>query len=130
MVTWLPVVRFACQHRPRLGEGRSRRAQGVWAQDQDVGIQHPDQVQIDSAAGLLGVGPEIDEALPGQGVGLESAAAVRPAEGQAVIVYCHHGRRSLQTAATLRGMGYTNVLSMAGGIDLWSIDVDPGVARY
>lgn len=47
-----------------------------------------------------------------------------------IIVHCHHGRRSLQVAATLRGLGFTSVRSMAGGIDLWSIDIDPKVARY
>ena len=47
-----------------------------------------------------------------------------------VIVYCHHGRRSLRVAAALKAMGFSDVRSMAGGIDLWSADIDPGVARY
>lgn len=47
-----------------------------------------------------------------------------------VIVYCHHGRRSLQVTGTLRGHGFTDVKSMAGGIDLWSLDIDPSVPRY
>lgn len=47
-----------------------------------------------------------------------------------VIVYCHHGRRSLRVAAALKAMGFTDVRSMAGGIDLWSVDIDPSVARY
>lgn len=47
-----------------------------------------------------------------------------------VIVYCHHGRRSLRVAAALRAMGFKDVKSMAGGIDVWAIDVDPKVARY
>jgi rhodanese-related sulfurtransferase len=47
-----------------------------------------------------------------------------------IIVHCHHGRRSLQVTATLRGLGFTNVLSMAGGIDLWSRTIDPAVPRY
>lgn len=47
-----------------------------------------------------------------------------------VIVQCHHGVRSLRVTATLRAHGYTNVRSMAGGIDLWSMDVDPTVPRY
>lgn len=49
---------------------------------------------------------------------------------RAIIVYCHHGRRSLQVAATLRGLGFANVKSMAGGIDLWSMDVDRAMPRY
>jgi rhodanese-related sulfurtransferase len=47
-----------------------------------------------------------------------------------VIVYCHHGRRSLRVTLALKAMGFTDVRSMAGGIDLWSIDIDPSVPRY
>lgn len=47
-----------------------------------------------------------------------------------IVVHCHHGVRSLKVTAALRAMGFTNVRSMAGGIDLWSIDVDPTVPRY
>lgn len=47
-----------------------------------------------------------------------------------IIVYCHHGQRSLRVTATLRGMGFTDVRSMAGGIDLWSVDIDAAVPRY
>lgn len=47
-----------------------------------------------------------------------------------IVVYCHHGRRSLQVTATLRGLGFTDVKSMAGGIDLWSVDIDGAVRRY
>ena len=58
---------------------------------------------------------------------IEEAAGGRDKE---VIVYCHTGRRSLNVAATLRGLGFTNVKSMAGGIELWSVDIDPKVPRY
>ncbi len=47
-----------------------------------------------------------------------------------IIVYCHHGMRSMQAAGQLRALGYTNVRSMAGGIDQWSREVDPSVPRY
>ena len=47
-----------------------------------------------------------------------------------IVVYCHHGVRSLAMASVLRSQGFTNVRSMAGGIDLWSVDIDPGVPRY
>jgi rhodanese-related sulfurtransferase len=47
-----------------------------------------------------------------------------------IVVHCHHGMRSPKVTGALRAMGFTNVRSMAGGIDLWSVDVDPGVARY
>jgi len=47
-----------------------------------------------------------------------------------IIVYCHHGVRSLSGAAILQGAGFTNVASMAGGIEAWSLRVDPKVPRY
>jgi len=47
-----------------------------------------------------------------------------------VVVHCHHGMRSLQMTAVLRQRGFDSVFSMAGGIDLWSCDVDPKVPRY
>jgi rhodanese-related sulfurtransferase len=49
---------------------------------------------------------------------------------QPIIVYCHHGRRSMNVTLQLRAHGFTNVRSMAGGIDLWSVDIDPSVPRY
>lgn len=47
-----------------------------------------------------------------------------------VVIYCHTGRRSLRAATTLRAMGFERAVSMAGGIDLWSVDIDPKVPRY
>lgn len=47
-----------------------------------------------------------------------------------VVVYCHHGVRSLRGAAILTQAGFPNVASMAGGIDRWSQAVDPTVPRY
>ena len=47
-----------------------------------------------------------------------------------VVVYCHHGIRSISGAALLAQAGFPNVASMAGGIDRWSQTVDPNVRRY
>ena len=47
-----------------------------------------------------------------------------------VIVFCHHGMRSLQTVNWLREQGVAACQSMAGGIDRWSCEVDPSVRRY
>ncbi len=47
-----------------------------------------------------------------------------------IIVQCHHGVRSLRVTAALRALGFTNVKSLAGGIDLWSLTVDSSVPRY
>lgn len=55
---------------------------------------------------------------------------VQPAPGQAVVAYCHHGMRSLSAAALLEQRGLKDVLSLSGGIEAWSIQVDPKVPRY
>jgi rhodanese-related sulfurtransferase len=47
-----------------------------------------------------------------------------------LIVYCHHGVRSLNVVSWLRQQGLENSLSMAGGLDRWSLEVDPSVPRY
>ena len=54
---------------------------------------------------------------------------LRAMEGQ-LIVYCHHGVRSLHVVQWLRSQGLTDVLSLAGGIDAWSLEVDPDLPRY
>jgi adenylyltransferase/sulfurtransferase len=47
-----------------------------------------------------------------------------------VICYCHHGMRSLDAATWLRFQGIERAKSLAGGIERWSLDVDPNVPRY
>lgn len=47
-----------------------------------------------------------------------------------VVVYCHHGVRSRRVADWLRAQGFANIDNLAGGIDAWSLEVDPGVPRY
>jgi rhodanese-related sulfurtransferase len=49
---------------------------------------------------------------------------------QHIVVYCHHGVRSLSVTDWLRKQGYDNTQSMAGGIDRWSLEIDPKVPRY
>ena len=45
-------------------------------------------------------------------------------------VLCHHGGRSQRVAMFLEQQGYTRVANIAGGIDAWSQEIDPGVPRY
>ncbi|MBM4200799.1 MAG: sulfurtransferase [Gammaproteobacteria bacterium] len=46
------------------------------------------------------------------------------------VVICHHGMRSAQVAGFLEGRGFTRVSNLVGGIDAWSLQVDPAVPRY
>lgn len=47
-----------------------------------------------------------------------------------IVVFCHHGGRSLRVAMWLRQQGFRDAQSMAGGIDEWSQTIDPGIPRY
>ena len=47
-----------------------------------------------------------------------------------IIVYCHHGIRSLNVARYLAHVGFENVANLQGGIDAWARQIDPSLARY
>jgi rhodanese-related sulfurtransferase len=50
--------------------------------------------------------------------------------GRAIVVYCHHGVRSLAVARWLAARGFDHLHNLEGGIDAWSVAVDPTVPRY
>jgi adenylyltransferase/sulfurtransferase len=47
-----------------------------------------------------------------------------------VVVHCHHGGRSAMACRLMQEHGFERVENMAGGIEAWSITVDPSVPRY
>ena len=47
-----------------------------------------------------------------------------------VVIFCHHGVRSVRVIEALQEIGYTNLINMQGGIDAWSKEIDPAVPRY
>lgn len=55
---------------------------------------------------------------------------VTPPKGAKVVVYCHHGVRSLSGATILENAGIAPAYSLAGGIDAWSCEIDPNIPRY
>ncbi|MBS0195916.1 MAG: rhodanese-like domain-containing protein [Planctomycetes bacterium] len=56
--------------------------------------------------------------------------AVPEHAGQTVAVICHHGVRSMRAALALRALGVPRAMSVAGGIELWSLSADRAVRRY
>ena len=70
-----------------------------------------------------------DKLVPLQAIA-ERFDELTPHRDETVVVHCHHGQRSLQMAMLLRQQGFADVKSMAGGIDLWSRDIDASVPRY
>jgi rhodanese-related sulfurtransferase len=51
-------------------------------------------------------------------------------EADRIVVHCHKGGRSYRVANWLRQQGFANAQSMAGGIDQWAVEIEPGMARY
>ena len=49
---------------------------------------------------------------------------------QPIVVFCHHGARSLSVTMWLRNQGFDHVQSLAGGIDHFARTVDPSIPLY
>ncbi|MCI4365312.1 MAG: sulfurtransferase [Thermoplasmata archaeon] len=49
---------------------------------------------------------------------------------RAIVVYCHGGTRSAMVASYLEHHGFASVANLTGGIEEWSLTVDPKVPRY
>jgi adenylyltransferase/sulfurtransferase len=107
--------------------------------------EHPLEVSIEEAARLLASAQPpvlIDVREPGEhatcciaGAKLIPMATVpeRLAEipqDVPVLIHCHHGGRSLRVTQFLRAKGFTKVSNVQGGIDAWSLKIDPKVRRY
>jgi rhodanese-related sulfurtransferase len=87
-----------------------------------IDVREPSEFQLTRIAGA--------ELIPMRSVPAElSRLEARGDEGE-LIVFCHHGVRSLNVVHWLREQGVGECRSMAGGIDRWSCEIDPAVPRY
>jgi rhodanese-related sulfurtransferase len=84
-----------------------------------VDVRRSDEVAVATIAGAVHI--PLDE-LEERVAELDSA--------KETVVYCHHGVRSLAATAFLRQAGFSRVSSLAGGIDRWSVLIDPSIPRY
>ncbi len=57
-------------------------------------------------------------------------AEIEPHKDKPIIVHCHHGGRSMQVTNWLRNNGFPQAQNMAGGIDVWSQEIDSSLPRY
>ncbi|HEX8373168.1 MAG TPA: rhodanese-like domain-containing protein [Chthoniobacterales bacterium] len=55
---------------------------------------------------------------------------VLPGKDAHIVVQCHHGMRSARAAEYLKQIGYQKVQNLTGGIDAWSVEIDPTVPVY
>ncbi|HEY2155484.1 MAG TPA: rhodanese-like domain-containing protein [Isosphaeraceae bacterium] len=72
----------------------------------------------------------VELAIPMGDVPARMDDVARVAEDRHVIVYCHHGHRSMVVARWLAARGVGGLLNLDGGIDAWSTEVDPSTPRY
>ncbi len=65
---------------------------------------------------------------------LDQAAAqsieVLDKEAATLVFHCHSGARSMAAAQHFLQQGFKKVYNLRGGIDAWSVEVDPKVPRY
>jgi len=87
-----------------------------------IDVREPHEFQLARIAGA--------ELIPMRAVPAELSRLDERAEDAPLIVFCHHGVRSLNVVHWLREQGLGACQSMAGGIDRWSLEIDPGVPRY
>lgn len=83
-----------------------------------VDVRTPEERAIAEIAGS----ELLDEDLRGKLADLDRATTL--------VLYCHHGVRSRTAAEHCIRMGFRDVWNVEGGIDAWSLRVDPAVARY
>ena len=82
-------------------------------------VRTPEEYQIASVSGSVLVDQSLAQEI------LQSWP-----KDTAIVTMCHHGIRSLDAAAYLRGHGFDNTKSMTGGIEAWALQVDPSIPRY
>jgi rhodanese-related sulfurtransferase len=87
-----------------------------------IDVREPDEFQLARIAGA--------ELIPMRTVPGELSRLDARADAAPLIVVCHHGVRSLNVVHWLREHGLGACQSMAGGIDRWSLEIDPAVPRY
>jgi len=60
----------------------------------------------------------------------ENLEKLEPHRSATVVCMCHHGGRSRMAQDFLLRQGFERVINLEGGIDAWSLEVDPDLPRY
>lgn len=106
---------------PEIGPEEARKRLAGEAAPRLIDVREPDEWELARIEGA--------ELLPlSQWPAIVAGRLTDPA--QPLLVLCHHGGRSARAAAFLLQSGFADVTNVAGGIDAWSLRVDPSVARY
>ena len=87
-----------------------------------IDVREPVEFQTASIAG--------SQLIPMNSVPAALQSLEANADESTLIVFCHHGMRSLNVVNWLRQQGVESCQSMSGGIEQWSREIDPSVPRY
>ena len=87
-----------------------------------IDVREPQEFQIAKIPG--------GELVPMRTVAASLAQLQQRAAEAPLVVYCHHGVRSLNVVQWLRAQGIEACQSMSGGIDAWSREIDSSIPRY
>jgi rhodanese-related sulfurtransferase len=87
-----------------------------------IDVREPSEFQLARIAGA--------ELIPMRTVPAELSRLDAQADEMPLVVFCHHGVRSLNVVHWLREQGVGACQNMAGGIDRWSLEIDPSTPRY
>ena len=87
-----------------------------------IDVRRPDEHQLTRIEGA--------ELIPMDTVPSQLERLEELAESGSLVGFCHHGIRSATVVSWLRGQGISACQNMSGGIERWSIEVDPSVPRY
>ena len=109
----LPVEVMPAEVRARMSAGEAVRL---------IDVREPFEHAITNIAGA--------ELIPMGSVPARLQQLHAASREATLIVFCHHGVRSLDVTYWLREQGIAACQSMTGGIDLWSVEVDASVPRY
>jgi rhodanese-related sulfurtransferase len=87
-----------------------------------IDVREPEELALSRLEGAV--------PIPMQSVPAELQKLEALSDESDLAVLCHHGVRSLNVVAWLRQHGIENCFSVTGGIDRWSVEIDPSVPRY
>ena len=93
-----------------------------------IDCRRDEEIEAVALPGCLHI--PLDELAARTREGEQALSARDEPKAAEILVMCHHGRRSLYAANTLKAAGFEGARSIVGGIDLWACKVDPTLPRY
>ncbi len=114
-----PAQRAPADRTRRIGVREFARLRDQGAEVDLLDVRNPYEVEIAAIPGAICI--PLDQ-LPARLGELDPS--------HRYVVTCHHGPRAERACHLLADAGFERLEVLKGGLDAWSVEVDPGVARY